>query len=151
MKGSILEFSIHTNEGLISGDDKQRYQFTGPEWRASEPPTRGMRVDFEPRDLVATGVFRDVSHSPAASSPASQGGNKIAAGICGIILGALGIHKFILGMTTPAIIMLLVSVLTCGWGAIPMSIIGLIEGIIYLIKTDEEFYRIYVVEKKAWF
>ena len=66
-------------------------------------------------------------------------------------MGALGIHKFILGITTPAIIMLLVSVLTCGWGAIPMGIIGLVEGIIYLTKTDEEFYRIYVVEKKAWF
>jgi TM2 domain-containing membrane protein YozV len=24
-------------------------------------------------------------------------GNKVAAGICGILLGALGIHKFILG------------------------------------------------------
>lgn len=147
MKGSILEFSIQTNEGLISGDDNQRYQFTGSEWRASEAPTRGMRVDFEPRDLVATGVFREVSHAPAAS----QNGNKLAAGLCAIFLGALGIHKFILGFTTPAIIMLLVSVLTCGWGAIPLGIIGLIEGIIYLTKTDEEFHRIYVVEKKGWF
>ena len=78
-------------------------------------------------------------------------GNKVAAGICGILLGALGIHKFILGLTTPGLIMLLVSLLTCGLGAIPMSIIGLIEGIIYLTKSDEEFYEIYVEGKKGWF
>ncbi len=151
MKGSILDFSVQTNDGFISGDDNQRYQFTGAEWRASEPPARGMRVDFEPRDLVATGVFREVVNSKGSSAAASQDGNKIAAGICGIIVGALGIHKFILGMPTPAIIMLLVSILTCGWGAIPMGIIGLIEGILYLTKTDEEFHRVYVVGKKAWF
>lgn len=78
-------------------------------------------------------------------------GNKTAAGICGIFLGALGIHKFVLGLTTPGIIMLLVSVLTCGFGAIPMSIIGLVEGIIYLTKSDEDFYEIYVLGKKGWF
>jgi TM2 domain-containing membrane protein YozV len=88
---------------------------------------------------------------PAAPPAVSQSGNKIAAGLCAILLGALGIHKFILGFTTPGIIMLLISVLTFGLGAIPMGIIGLIEGIIYLTKTDEDFYRIYVVEKRGWF
>jgi TM2 domain-containing membrane protein YozV len=78
-------------------------------------------------------------------------GKKIAAGVCGILLGALGIHKFILGLTTPGLIMLLVSVLTCGFGAIPMGIIGLVEGIIYLTKSDQEFYQLYAVEKKQWF
>jgi TM2 domain-containing membrane protein YozV len=76
---------------------------------------------------------------------------KIAAGICGILLGALGIHKFILGYTTPGIIMLLVTVLTLGFGGFIMGIIGLIEGILYLTKSDEEFVRIYVQGKKAWF
>jgi TM2 domain-containing membrane protein YozV len=76
---------------------------------------------------------------------------KIAAGICGILLGALGIHKFILGYTTPGIIMLLVTVLTLGLGGFIMGIIGLIEGIIYLTKSDEEFVRIYVDGKKGWF
>lgn len=66
-------------------------------------------------------------------------------------MGALGVHKFVLGLTTPGIIMVLVSLLTCGVGAIPMSIIGLVEGIIYLTKSDEDFYEIYVVKKKGWF
>ncbi len=78
-------------------------------------------------------------------------GTKMAAGLCGIFLGAFGIHKFILGLTTPAVIMLLVSVLTCGIGAIPMGIIGLVEGIIYLTRSDEDFFEVYVVGKKGWF
>jgi TM2 domain-containing membrane protein YozV len=78
-------------------------------------------------------------------------GNKLAAGICGIFLGGFGIHKFVLGLTTPGLIMLLVSILTCGVGYFPMHIIGLIEGIIYLTKSDEDFYETYVVGKKGWF
>jgi TM2 domain-containing membrane protein YozV len=76
---------------------------------------------------------------------------KIAAGICGILLGALGIHKFILGYTTQGIIMLLVTVLTLGIAGFIMGIIGLIEGIIYLTKSDEDFSRIYIQNKKGWF
>ena len=88
-------------------------------------------------------------------NPNTQGkdvsGNKIAAGICGILLGALGIHKFILGYSKEGLIMLLVSILTCGIGAIPMGIIGFIEGIIYLTKSDADFNRIYSNGQKGWF
>ena len=76
---------------------------------------------------------------------------KIAAGICGILLGALGIHKFILGYTKEGIIMLLVSLLTFGIGGVVMYVIGLIEGILYLTKSDEEFVATYVTGKKGWF
>lgn len=76
---------------------------------------------------------------------------KIAAGICGILLGGLGVHKFILGYTTPGIIMLLVSVLTLGFGYFVMGVIGLIEGILYLTKSDDEFVATYITGKKPWF
>lgn len=76
---------------------------------------------------------------------------KIPAGICGILIGALGIHKFILGYTTEGLIMLLVSVVTCGIGASVMGLIGLIEGIIYLTKSDEDFVATYVRGRKGWF
>lgn len=81
---------------------------------------------------------------PAASK-------KLPAGICGILLGAFGIHKFILGYTKEGVIMLLVSILTIGFLAWVMGIIGLIEGIIYLTKSDEEFVATYVNGKKGWF
>lgn len=76
---------------------------------------------------------------------------KIAAGICGILLGALGVHKFILGYTKEGVIMLLISVLTLGLGAWIVGIIGLIEGILYLVKSDDEFVATYVNGKKGWF
>lgn len=76
---------------------------------------------------------------------------KLPAGLCGILLGAFGVHKFILGYTTEGIIMLLVTCLTCGFGAIATSIIGLVEGIMYLTKSDEEFVRTYIQGKKGWF
>jgi len=38
-------------------------------------------------------------------------------------------------------------VITCGL----TSIISIIEGIIYLTKSDEEFVRTYIQSKKGWF
>ena len=76
---------------------------------------------------------------------------KIPAGICGILLGALGVHKFILGYTTEGIIMLCLTVLSCGFLSPIPGIIGLIEGILYLVKTDEDFAQTYIQEKKGWF
>ncbi|WP_335965624.1 TM2 domain-containing protein [Galbibacter sp. PAP.153] len=85
----------------------------------------------------------------------NQDNKKILAGILAIVVGALGIHKFILGYNKEGVIMLAVSIVlgafTCGAGAGLMGIVGLIEGIIYLTKSDEEFYNTYQVGKKAWF
>jgi TM2 domain-containing membrane protein YozV len=85
-----------------------------------------------------------MSSAPGERPP---GSNRIVCGICGILLGGLAVHKFILGMTSTGIIQIVITVVTCGAG----SIIGLIEGIIYLTKTDQEFHEIYEVGKKAWF
>jgi TM2 domain-containing membrane protein YozV len=81
--------------------------------------------------------------------------DKTIAGIFGILLGWLGIHKFYLGYQKEGIIMLLVGLaggmITCGIATGVISIIGIIEGIIYLTKTDEEFAQLYVLNKKVWF
>ncbi|MFV5694072.1 TM2 domain-containing protein [Flavobacterium sp. LB3P122] len=78
--------------------------------------------------------------------PVQQDNKKVAAGLLAILLGGLGIHKFILGYTKEGIIQFLLSFL-CGLGAL----IGIVEGVIYLIKSDEEFYQTYQVGKKGWF
>ncbi len=85
---------------------------------------------------------------------------KVVAGVLGILLGCLGVHKFVLGYTRAGIIMLAVSIvgsvlgcLIClpyvGWAV--MAIIGLVEGINYLTKSDEEFCRVYIVNRREWF
>lgn len=82
----------------------------------------------------------------------ARGANKkLAAGICGILVGSLGVHKFILGYTTEGVIMLLVSLLSCGILAFVMSIIGIVEGVMYLTKSDEDFVHIYIEGRKGWF
>lgn len=73
---------------------------------------------------------------------------KLAAGLLAILLGPFGIHKFILGYTTEGLLYLLISLLSCG---VVSTLLGIIEGIIYLSKGDEEFYRTYQLNKKAWF
>lgn len=92
-----------------------------------------------------------ISPEPPPPSTGPDPSKKILAGILAILLGSLGIHKFVLGMNKPGLIMLLVTVLTCGFGGLVMQIIGLIEGILYLTKSDEEFHQLYVVGKKEWF
>lgn len=62
--------------------------------------------------------------------------SKVAAGILGIMLGALGIHNFYLGFTGKAITQLLLTVLSCGFLAIVSSVWGLVEGIIILTTDD---------------
>jgi len=89
--------------------------------------------------------------TPPTYAPLPRASNKIPAGVCGILLGSFGVHKFILGYTGAGLIMLLVTVLTCGIGGVVMHVIGLIEGIIYLCKTDEEFVQLYVDGRKEWF
>lgn len=76
---------------------------------------------------------------------------KIPAGILAILLGGLGIHKFYLGYTKEGIIMLLVTLLTFGLGAAVIGVIALIEGIVYLTKSDEDFAATYVTGRKGWF
>lgn len=76
---------------------------------------------------------------------------KLAAGLCGLLLGVFGVHKFILGYTTEGVIMLLITVVSCGFLAIVPWVIGIVEGIMYLTKSDEEFVRTYIQSKKGWF
>lgn len=91
--------------------------------------------------------MQSVNPGPMTDWKALGADKKIAAGICGILVGGLGVHKFVLGYTTEGIIQLVLSIITCG-GA---GIIGIIEGIIYLTKSDEEFVRTYIQSKKGWF
>lgn len=76
---------------------------------------------------------------------------KMAAGLTGIFLGAFGVHKFILGYTKSAVIMLGASLLTCGVGYLIFQVIGIVEGVKYLTKSSVEFQAEYLDAKKDWF
>ena len=94
---------------------------------------------YQPMQSVNAGAMTDWQ--------AMGADKKVTAGICAILLGWLGVHKFILGYTTEGVIQLVLGLLTCGL----TNIIGIIEGVIYLTKSDEEFVRTYIQGRKGWF
>lgn len=102
-----------------------------------------------PLTPVSTGYqpMQSVNPGAIADWKAMGADKKIPVGICAILLGYLGVHKFILGYTTEGIIQLALGLITCGL----TSIVSIIEGIIYLTKSDEEFVRTYIQNKKGWF
>ncbi|MCB2153852.1 NINE protein [bacterium] len=78
---------------------------------------------------------------------ADQESKRILCGVLAIVLNGLAIHRFLLGDTKGGIIRIAIAIVTCGLG----GIIGIIEGIIYLTKTDEQFIQEYQIGQKAWF
>jgi TM2 domain-containing membrane protein YozV len=95
--------------------------------------------------------MQSVNQSALTDWKAMGADKKIAAGICAIVLGCFGVHKFILGYTTEGVIMLAITLVSCGILAVVPSVIGIVEGIMYLTKSDEEFVRTYLQSKKPWF
>ena len=79
--------------------------------------------------------------------------DRLTAGILAILLGGFGIHKFYLGYNKQLVTMLLLVT----FGSLLVSpifataITAVSEGIIYLTKSDQDFYDIYVSNQKVWF
>ncbi|PKF60989.1 hypothetical protein CW745_11790 [Psychromonas sp. psych-6C06] len=147
MKGKILEFSENTREGIISGEDGNRYTFLVDSWKANTLPAAGNKVDFSINGDIAESIYRDSASSSASSK-------KITAALFAFFLGAFGAHKFYLGYKKQGVIMLLVFILGFILLGVPSMVIGVIafiEFILYLVKSDDEFEETYVTNKKVWF
>lgn len=149
MRGKILSFDDYTGSGLISGDDGGRYTFTrGSLMGDVRDVFQGNEVDFEAADGVASNIY-----VVAGSGGLSGDKNKLVAALLAFFLGVWGIHKFYLGKTTAGVIMLVCG--TIGWlliiPGLIVTVIAFIEFIIYLVKSDAEFHRDYVVGNKSWF
>ncbi len=152
--GTTLPASPAPESWRQSGDLGQQQQTQQSSYQsggyAPPPPPQSSYPAYTPN--------QGMSYQPGVGGAdwQAQGANKkMAAGICGILLGGFGVHKFILGYNTEGAIMLAAWVvgmfLTCGIASIAVGIVGLIEGIIYLTKSDEEFVRTYIQNKKPWF
>lgn len=116
---------------------------------------------------------RPVRPDMAGAAPTGDVAQKrLIAGLLGIFLGSLGVHKFYLGLNTQGLLILglnvgvwilalLVGLVTLGLGLIitlplaglvssALGLLGLIEGILYLTKSDTDFQRDYLVARKPW-
>ncbi len=148
MRGKILQYDDSVASGLISGDDGKRYAFTRGDLQGeSRSAISGAQVDFQIDGEAARSVFVQAGAGPIGQK------SKIAAALLAFFLGFFGVHKFYLGRTGPGIIMLICG--TIGWllllPGLIIAVIAFIEFIIYLVKSDDEFYRDYEIGKKAWF
>ena len=80
------------------------------------------------------------------TAPNSEAKSKVATGLLAIFLGYLGIQYFYIGKTGAGFITILLTIVTCGaW-----DIICLIQGIVMLTMSDEEFNRKFVYTNKTF-
>ncbi len=73
-----------------------------------------------------------------------SGKSRGVAALFAILLGSLGIHYFYMGKTTAGIICLILTVFSCGLAATILSIMGIIQGILMLTMSEEDFENRYI-------
>ena len=136
------------------GAQNEDYAQTCTQCQAALPQIGGYQPIQPPSSMYGSGgVHQPIEpHAPLYAGQVQDwkqlgADKKLTAGLLAILIGSLGVHKFVLGYTTEGIIQIVLTFLTCGIG----GIIPLIEGIIYLTKSDEEFVRTYIQNKKGWF
>lgn len=180
--------SSQTAPTLLDSADDWIARATGGTARSpGMPGSSGSRSSGSSASAPSLSPFQTESATPAplstrppdpwaAGSAAPLSGDvatrRLIAGLLGIVLGAFGVHKLYLGITTPGLIMLgvnvgvwivalLLGLLTLGFGLVitlplaglvsgALGLLGLVEGILYLTKSDADFYQQYMVEKKPW-
>jgi TM2 domain-containing membrane protein YozV len=134
---------------IIGADGRQYGPATADQirqWLAEGRATAQTMAQADGGQWQALGAFPEfagASSAPpiAAAPPPVIGSNlksRIAAGLLGVFIGGLGIHRFYLGYTSIGVAQILVTFFTCGMG----SLWGFIEGICILasaaITTDAE-------------
>jgi len=150
MKGTVLDFNEDAGNGMISGDDGNRYSFSIDDVKGNVRISRASSVDF----TVENGEAREIYKAVGSVETLSGDKNKLVAALLALFLGWFGMHKFYLGKKSAGIIMLVVSLLGFILLGIPTMIIGMIafvEAIVYFLKPEDEFQRLYVDGDKAWF
>ena len=126
-------------------------QANGQTYQQSQGPWRANQAYSQPYTQQPYGQPYQQPYAQAAPNTKDH----VAAGLLAIFLGSLGIHKFYLGYNTPGFIMLAVtivgSIFSLGIAGLAMVVISIVEGVLYLSKSQTEFEQVYVFNKKEWF
>ena len=109
-------------EKLAVQQEAQQVQQPQPQVVIQQPQPQIVIQQAAPQQVYVTGI-----------NPSWPVKSKVAAGILAILLGGIGVHKFYLGKIGMGILYLCFC-----WTGIP-SVLGLIEGIMYLCSNDENF------------
>ncbi len=128
---------------FITTQPQQQGQGWGEPQQPQQPPIQGQgwgEAQGQSRNQYAYGAPQPQGVFDAGPSGKSRG----LAGLFAILFGALGVHYFYIGKTTGGLVFLLVTLLSCGILGAVVGLIALIQGIIFLTQTQEEFERKYV-------
>ena len=127
----------------------QAYQQSQGPWQAN----RQSQGPWQANQAYSQPYGQPYQQPYAQAAPSTK--DHVAAGLLAIFLGSLGIHKFYLGYNTPGFIILAVtivgSIFSLGIAGLAMVVISIVEGVLYLSKSQTEFEQIYVFNKKEWF
>jgi len=154
MRGRVLGVDSRTGDGVVAGDDGQRYTFRPADWAARGEPEIGIEVDFETERSHALSIF-PLPAAPPAHLPAATGGTAVAAGgqgkrtdrnkyvaaLLAFFLGTLGLHRFYLGRNGSGILMLVLTITVVG--VIVTAPLALIDAVRTVFMSDDEFQRRY--------
>lgn len=145
-----MSFSYETPKANSQGTPQPNNSYAAPQPGSYEAPNP---VGYEAQNAAQRAAQNAYTYQAPNTAAVPKQKSKVVAGLLGIFLGGFGIHKFYLGYMQTGIIMLLVTLIGAIVivGPLAMAVIGLIEGIIYLTKSDQAFYEIYVVGNRPWF
>ncbi len=131
--------------------DAQQASPQPPYQQLESGPAQGA---YQQPPAAAQSTYQQPPVQPHYAAPLSSR-DHVAAGLLAIFLGGFGVHKFYLGYNTQGFILLALSLVggmfSFGLIAGVVWIISIIEGIIYLTKTQSEFEQLYVYGKHEWF
>ena len=102
MKGQVLGFD--GNNGVITTEDGKRYNFTKEDWKESQTPNKGDKVDFTAQEDNAKDIYLIEASSNSLQLPTetkqilSQAGLFAGLGIIGIFLGWIPLLGAILSL-----------------------------------------------------
>jgi TM2 domain-containing membrane protein YozV len=143
MRGQVLGVDTRTGDGIVTGEDGRRYSFRPADWAHKGEPAIGMYVDFDVDQNRALSIFpvpgplAAQPTAPPAPAPDLSDRNKYVAALLAFFLGPLGIHRFYLGRTGSAVVMLVLSCTIVGLLiSAPWALVDMIR---YLFMSDREF------------
>lgn len=137
MEGTILGIDNSTQTVAIKTATGSRCYFPISEWKGATPPEVGMTVDYDSASEGQASIVYPTGRKVPLINDVKPSKTKTTTTLLALFLGGIGAHKFYLGLWGWGVLYLIFC-----WTYIPL-LISIIETIMLIMQTDEEFQRKY--------